>query len=295
MIFSLMLLVGLLGERAAFAGRRALGRGDRLRFWSFWFCLRHGLSASAGAGGSHGRDQPFDPFDQQIDEDTEEGEREQSREGERRVELRGGAQQQEAQALARADEFADHRADHRERDRDLGAGEDERQRRRELHLEENLPARGARLCASSSNSLGVERRPAAVSTMIGKERDQPDDRELRFDVGAEPDQHDRRERHLGHRLQRDQQRIEHQIERARIGDRDRHRHAEHQRQRRNRTASPSASPSPLRAAGRKCATKATRTLSGVGSTTVGHAAEPADKRPGDEDQQRCRRADRRSG
>ena len=50
---------------------------------------------------------------------------------------------QEAEALARADEFADHRADHRERDRDLGAGEDEGQRRRKLNLQENLHRAGA--------------------------------------------------------------------------------------------------------------------------------------------------------
>jgi len=58
-----------------------------------------------------------------------------------------------------------------------------------------------------------------------EECDQPYDREFRLDAGAEPDQDDRGQRYLRYRLQRDQQRIEHQVEGARIGNRHRDRNA----------------------------------------------------------------------
>ena len=84
------------------------------------------------------RHHPLAGPDQRVGEYAQHRQGKQRRECQRRIELRGGAEQQEAEPLARADEFPDHRADHRQRDRDLGAGDDERQRRRQLDLEENL-------------------------------------------------------------------------------------------------------------------------------------------------------------
>src|SRR5215471_8777126 len=80
--------------------------------------------------------------DRRKENDAEEAQPHERGPGEWTVELRIGGEQQVAEPVERADELPDHRTDDSERHRDLGAGEDERQRRWELNLQKNLQRRG---------------------------------------------------------------------------------------------------------------------------------------------------------
>ena len=110
--------------------------------------------------------------------------------------------------LVGARPLAEDGADHRDHGGDLGAAEQERQRRRDLDPAQGLRAAGVER-AHHPRQLRVHR-SQAVERVDGdrEEADQRDDRQLRPDPEAEPDDEDRRDRDHGHRLRGDQQRVE---------------------------------------------------------------------------------------
>ena len=118
----------------------------------------------------------------------------------------------------------------------------------------------------------------------GKKRDQPDEGELGFETGAEPNQDHRRQRHFRHRLERNEQRIEHQIERPRVRDRDRERKPDEHRQHESVERFPERDPA---FAEQQIAAddQGAQHLVRRGQHDGGNVEEPAGKDPGGDDQE----------
>ena len=164
------------------------------------------------------------PGDEQaLDLADDEGEHQRERDGrdQRREHLgddveAAGLEDRVAEPLGRRHELADDRADQREADRELEAREDVGERGRDHELAEDLPL-GRAERAHQVDLIGVDAHRALVG---GEQRHHHDrqrrHRDLRGEPGAEPDDHDRRERDDRDRAQRDDERLHHPRDEARV-------------------------------------------------------------------------------
>src|SRR3984957_4594669 len=141
------------------------------------------------------RHQPlFQPAETRRHDDA--GNREHHAAGEQfgHVESVGGLADQPAKASARAEQLSHHDADQAAADAEFQAGKDERHRRRQRHLKEDLPRRGAEraqhldqpLARRAQSGLGVDRH---------REQDQENDHDnLLPEADPEPENEQRRQR-----------------------------------------------------------------------------------------------------
>lgn len=123
---------------------------------------------SVGGGREPARDEAFDQFDQHVGGDADQRQRQQGCEGERRVQLRRCAEQQEAEApleLTNSPITAPITASVMAT---LAPVSTKGSAAGNCTLMKICQGVARRLCASSSSSRGVARKPAVVSTMIGK-------------------------------------------------------------------------------------------------------------------------------
>jgi hypothetical protein len=166
------------------------------------------------------------PVRNHVQRHADRGEQPEDREHARRVELEHQLAHQVAEAGLGADELGGDRTQQRQHDRGLHAGKNEGRRARQPDPAELGP--GAALeRAHQSDAVRVDRAQADHDVDQHREdRDDHRDDDLRLDAEADPDHHQRRERDLGHGLQGEQVRVQHQLDRARQRDRRTQRDAE---------------------------------------------------------------------
>ena len=154
-----------------------------------------------------------------VHRDAHDGDGEQAGEGGGRVVAGAGRQHQEADAVVAAHRLGDHRADEGERDRDLEAGEEVGHGARDADLGQDLQPRGAE-AAQHVAHLGLDGgEPRGHVDHDREEADHEGGDDCRQRADADPDHQDRHDRHLGDRIEGDQQRIEARIDEGRGPDR----------------------------------------------------------------------------
>ena len=152
------------------------------------------------------------------------------------VELRICSQKQVPQSADGSDEFTDNCSDYGQSHSDFRARENERQRRRKLNFQKDLKWRSPQRTCKFEQSCGCRPHSCCGIDDDRKKRDKKGDHELRLHPQSKPNQDDRSDGNFWNGLRCDENRIEREIENARICDTDGKRNSNRDGQRESQNA-----------------------------------------------------------